>query len=111
MPTSEPQVFPYARCQNCGDEFADRAAMEAHMEATHAASPDGISHTIATVNPTPAERARNRVLSEFDDAIMKLTEDLDEAIERGDFTVADVRAAAHDFPDFADAWAECEAGR
>ena len=104
--STETQVFPYSRCQNCSEEFADPSASNAHLTVTHAESSNGRSHTVTVVNPTPEERAQREVDSIVEDAISECMDKLDRAIDRGRLTAEQVVEGLNWHSDFADAWSE-----
>lgn len=97
-------TLPYARCKDCGEEFADRPAAHAHLAQTHPAELGKSSHSIQVVNPTPEESARNRIVSEIDSALDDCVRHLERLIERGTITKDHINTTLDSYPDFADAW-------
>lgn len=100
---------PYATCQDCGVDLADRDAVTAHGRETMAPTGEvGViarGHRVSIVNPTEAERRASRVRSEVGYLLDNLYDDLYERVERGDFTASDVTDNLWPF-DLRDGWDE-----
>lgn len=98
---------PYAKCQECSAEFADRDAVSAHgrdtMTPTGEAGIVARGHRVSIVNPTEAEQRASRVRMRIEDALQSAYEDLYELVEKGDFTAAEVAAEMWVF-DLRDGW-------
>lgn len=88
---------PYAKCQECDAEFADRAAVTAHGQETMTPTGEqGIvarGHRVSIVNPTEAERRQSRLRLYISDALDDLYETLYERVERQGFTAEEFSEA------------------
>lgn len=97
----------YAKCADCDVDLADRDAVSAHGRKTMAPTGEqGVvarGHRVNIVNPTDEERRAGRVRWAIGDALERLYERLHEAVERNEFTAADVKAEMWAF-DLADGW-------
>lgn len=98
---------PYATCQDCGVDLADRDAVTAHGRDTMAPTGEpGIvarGHRVSIVNPTEAEQRASRVRMSVTDALDSAYEDIYDRVERGEFTAAEVTENLWMF-DLRDGW-------
>ena len=104
---------PYAKCQDCGIDLADRDAVTAHGRDTMAPTNElGVvarGHRVSIVNPTDEERRVSRVRVALGDALDRACEELWDDVERGYFTADEVKAEIWAF-DLDIAWDEYVAG-
>ena len=115
-PASAAVEKPYATCQDCGVDLADRDAVNVHGRDTMAPTGErGVTargHRVSIVNPTDDERRASKVRMRVSDALDSAVGDLYSDVERGEFTAAEVGAQLWAF-DLSDSWdayvAEAEA--
>lgn len=93
----------YGTCVTCGIDLPSPEDSRRHLDET---MPDdgGSSHTTRVLNPTPKERARSEVQWIVADALEEACEELDNLVERGEFTEEQVADALRGLPDAFDAW-------
>ncbi len=101
---------PYAKCQDCDLDLADRPAVTAHGRETMApvTGEGGVTargHRVSILNPTDEERRASRVRMALSDALDKACEELWDDVERGYFTADEVTAEMWAF-DLDIAWEE-----
>lgn len=100
--SSEP-TGPYGSCITCGADMPTKADSNEHLSATF----DGTSgHRVQILNPPREDRIRRRIESKVDEAVTEFIYEIQDAIDREEFTEAEVTDALKLFPDFADAWDE-----
>lgn len=104
---------PYGKCQDCGIDLADRAAVSVHGRETLApTSQPGVTargHRVRIVNPTEEEQRARWISTRISDALDSAYEDLYESVERGKCTAAEISAEMWKF-DLRDGWDDYVSG-
>lgn len=99
---------PYGKCSDCGKEVASRDELSEHLKETQ---PEVMlvgskSHSVRIVNPTRAEKARNRVGDVVQAVLDDAMDEIESLLFLKEATREDIKKALVGHPDFADAWAE-----
>lgn len=97
---------PYAKCVDCDKEIANRDEMNEHFKETQ---PEVMlvgskSHAIRVVNPTRAEKARNRIEDVVQGVLDDAMDEIESLLFRKEATREDIKEALAWHSDFADAW-------
>lgn len=100
---------PYATCNDCGVDLADRDGVSAHGRDTM--TPTGESgivargHRITIVSPTEAEQRASRARMVISDALDEAYEYMSDRIDRDEVTLTEIAENLWVF-DLADGWAD-----
>lgn len=101
----------YAKCTTCGIDLATPADAEQHRHETFEAArntpgAETRGHATRVVNPTPEEVAAGRVRQVVEDALHEAMGRLDDLVDSGIVTTAQVTEELRWFSDFSDEWDE-----
>lgn len=104
---------PYAVCDACGAEFADRDEVKRHGDETMTPTGNDTGviaqgHSVRIVTPTPEELRARSIRMTVADAIDEALEQLQRQVDRGDFTASEVSNELRCYPDFGDSWDELD---